>query len=54
MYYQHCAYICPQCHAIVHSPLKECLFSAHTPKTRKLTCPSCGRKGFCVEIYREK
>lgn len=26
----------------------------HTPRTRRLTCPKCGRRGMCVEVYAEK
>ena len=43
------AYICPQCHEVFRSSTKEVFFAKHTPATRKLTCPHCGRKGFCVE-----
>ena len=28
---------------------KEGFFANHTPKTRKLTCPACGKKSFCIE-----
>lgn len=53
MYYQNTAYICPECHTVFKPCLREFLFSAHTPKTRKLTCMNCGRKGFCVETYKD-
>lgn len=33
---------------------KEALLAKHTPTLRKLTCPCCGHKGFCVETYRKK
>lgn len=52
MYYRNTAYICPQCHALFRSSMKEFLFSYHTPKTRKLTCTECGHKGFCVETFQ--
>ena len=48
------AFLCPGCHQIFRAQKKEVLFSAHTATTRKLTCPCCGRKGFCVEIYGEE
>ncbi len=53
LYYQNTAYICPECHTVFRPRLKQFLFSAHTPKTRKLTCTSCGHEGFCVETYNE-
>ncbi len=50
-YYKNTAYICPQCHTVFKPGMKEMLFASHTLKTRKLTCTSCGRKGFCVETW---
>lgn len=54
MYYKATAYICPHCKNIFRPQLKHFLFSEHTPKTRKLTCPSCGMKDFCVETSAKK
>lgn len=48
-YFKNVAYICPQCHEIFKPAFKEAFFARHTPNTRKLTCPHCGHKGFCVE-----
>lgn len=48
-YFRKVAYICPECHAVFKPTLKEAFWARHTPATRKLTCPSCGRHGFCVE-----
>ena len=31
----------------------EAFFAYHTPTMRRLTCPACGRKGLCVEVYSE-
>ena len=45
-------YRCPQCHAVFKANPKEAFWSSHTPNTRKLTCPQCGTKGFCVETTR--
>lgn len=45
-------FICPKCHTIFHPNRKESFFAKHTMTTRKLTCPCCGHKGFCVEVYR--
>lgn len=45
-------YRCPQCHAVFKANPKEAFWSRHTPNTRRLTCPQCGTKGFCVETTR--
>ncbi|HCC35342.1 MAG TPA: MerR family transcriptional regulator [Ruminococcaceae bacterium] len=49
MYYKNTAYICAECNTIFRPSLGQFLFSAHTPKTRKLKCTKCGHKGYCVE-----
>ncbi|MCM1545101.1 MAG: MerR family transcriptional regulator [Ruminococcus sp.] len=48
-YFKNTAYICPKCHKVFRPKFKEAFFAMHTPKTRKLTCPECGHKGYCVE-----
>ena len=53
VYYKKIAYICPECHTVFRPPFKEMFFAGHTPTTRKLTCPACGRKGYCVETPAE-
>lgn len=53
-YYRHIAYICPECHEIFRPRFKEMFWAYHTPKMRRLTCPKCGRRGLCVEVYAEK
>lgn len=53
-YFNHVAYICPECHQLIRPKLKESFWAYHTPKMRRLTCPNCGRKGLCVEVYQEK
>lgn len=53
-YFTNVNYICPQCHQVFRPKLKEAFWANHTPTTRKLTCPHCGRKGFCVETYGGK
>ncbi len=53
-YFHHVAYICPECHEVFKPRFKEMFWAYHTPKMRRLTCPKCGRKGLCVEVYAEK
>lgn len=53
-YLKYTAYICPACHKVFKPRVVEAIFAGHTPNTRKLTCPHCGHKGFCVETYGEK
>jgi len=53
-YFKRVAYICPQCHDIFCPNFREVFFARHTPTLRKLTCPCCGYKGFCVETYRKE
>ena len=50
-YFKRIAYICPQCHQVFRPNIKEAFWAKHTPTLRKLTCPRCGHKGFCVETY---
>ena len=53
-YFDHIAYICPECHKIFKPKLKEAFFAYHTPRMRRLICPECSFKGLCIEIYDEK
>ena len=50
-YFNHVKYICPEYHGVFKPTLKEAFFANHTPTARKLTCTSCGHKGFCVEVW---
>ena len=43
-------YLCPACHETFQPGMREFVFAAHTPKTRKLTCPHCGHRGHCMEL----
>lgn len=52
-YFRNVAYICPKCHSVFKPKFKEAFWANHTPTTRKLTCPECGHKGFCVETCAE-
>ena len=53
-YFRKMAYICPQCHEVFQPSVREGFWAAHTPSTRKHTCPSCGHRGYCVEIAAEQ
>ena len=53
-YFKRVAYICPECHEVFRPRFKEVFWAYHTPKMRRLTCPKCGHKGLCVEVYAEK
>lgn len=53
-YFNNVAYICPKCHEVFKPRFGEAFWANHTPTTRKLTCPHCGHKGFCVETYEGK
>lgn len=53
-YFKRVAYICPECHEVFSPRLKEVFWAYHTPRMRRLTCPKCGHKGLCVEVYAEK
>jgi len=48
-YYKNVSYICPDCHTVFKAGKKEFFFAKHTPKTRKLTCPNCNHKTYCIE-----
>ena len=50
-YFNHVKYICPECHEVFKPKMKEAFFANHTPTARKLTCTSCGHRGFCVEVW---
>ncbi|MDW4282692.1 hypothetical protein QI211_07955 [Staphylococcus saprophyticus] len=46
------SYVCPNCQATFKPNLKQWMFSAHTPKTRKLQCPHCDQDHHCVAIVQ--
>lgn len=52
-YLKRVAYICPKCHNVFRPKLRMAFSLYHTPNTRKLTCPRCGHKGYCVEVLGE-
>lgn len=51
-YYRHISYLCPHCQAEFTPAFKKWLWAAHTPNTRKLVCPHCQQKSYCIEEYR--
>ncbi|WP_334352606.1 MerR family transcriptional regulator [Companilactobacillus sp. HBUAS56257] len=53
-YFKNTNYICPNCGTEFKPNFKEAFFAKHNPKARKLTCPACGKKDYCVEVYDEK
>ena len=53
-YYTHTAYVCPEEHTIFRPPFGEWFFSRHSIRNggiRKLRCPFCREKQYCLEIY---
>ena len=53
-YFDHAAYICPECHEVFKPKFWESFWAYHTPRMRRLTCPKCERRGLCVEVFYEK
>lgn len=51
--YRNLAYVCCECGKKFRPKFGEFLFSKHTPKTRKLTCPHCGIKNYHTETYSD-
>lgn len=47
-------YLCPNCHQTFEVSAKEFVLAGHTPRTRKLTCPHCHQKSYCLELAKEK
>ncbi|MFC6201803.1 MerR family transcriptional regulator [Lactiplantibacillus nangangensis] len=50
-YFQTVNYVCPNCQTSFVPHYWQAVFARHTPKTRKLTCPQCHGRYFCVEHY---
>ena len=52
-YYDSVAYVCPNCGEVFVPSFLTFNLAPHTPKFRKLTCPKCGKRSYCLEISRE-
>ena len=50
-YFRHSTYLCPVCGAEFLPKMGAYFFSNHTPRTRKLVCPCCREKDWCIEHY---
>ncbi|KRN98963.1 MerR family transcriptional regulator [Companilactobacillus kimchiensis] len=53
-YFQNTNYICSNCNAEFKPKFWAAFFGVHNSKARKLVCPNCGKKDYCVEVYDEK
>ena len=53
-WYKRVEYICPECHTRFKPKKMEAILANHNPKMRKLTCPSCKRKIWSLEVYRRE
>ena len=53
MYYRNVQYICTNCGKKFKPKVREWLFSKHTMRTHKLTCPHCGVKNYHTETYSD-
>lgn len=53
-WYRHIKYLCPECHTVFKPSKAEAFFANHTPRTRKVTCPCCRKKIWCIEMNDEE
>lgn len=53
-WYKQMEFICPECHTRFQPKKMEAVLANHNPRMRKLTCPSCKKKNWCLEIYRRE
>jgi len=51
-YFHSVDYVCPNCQTTFVPSYWQALVARHTIKTRRLTCPHCHGKYFCVEHYQ--
>ncbi|MFD1471753.1 MerR family transcriptional regulator [Companilactobacillus mishanensis] len=50
-YFNRTNYICPNCHTTFQTSFSKFFWAPHNPRARKLTCPNCNQKNYCIEIY---
>lgn len=53
-YFKKVNYVCPNCNTEFKPKFWSAFWAGHNPKARKLVCPACGQKNYCVEVYDEK
>lgn len=53
-WYKQTEYICPECHARFQPKKMEAFCGNHNPTMRKLTCPDCKRKIWCLEVCKRE
>lgn len=53
VYYKNVQYICVECGKKFKPKFGKWFFAAHMLRTRKLTCPHCGKKNYHTETYSE-
>lgn len=49
-YFNSNEYVCPNCQFQFRPTFWQSFWAPHTFATRKLTCPNCGQKNYCVEV----
>lgn len=47
-------YLCPNCHKTFDPSVKDAALASHTPRTRKLTCPHCHVKAYCLQLAKSQ
>jgi len=45
------AYVCPNCQTTFQPRFWAAFWAGHNPRARKLTCPHCGQKAYCIEVF---
>jgi len=53
-YYDKTNYICPNCNTEFKPKFWAAFWGKHNLRARKLVCPACGEKNYCVEVYDKK
>lgn len=52
-YYNHVEYICPNCGKRIIPSFLAFNLAPHTLRFRRLVCPKCHKKSYCLEVIRE-